>query len=351
MAVNNDNTNKLYPVNDTSVKFFCSLTRNQAKGTENFVYEGKECSITDFPGAVCFVSDTSGNSIFLNTYLFGDGAKSGSGSSGGGGLTEVNLSDISVTVDKDGNVLKSLADYFSTDGTFITDSLNITTEETDSLGNKVTKAVIVINKDGIKIGDDYVATTNYVSSAVSQAKTEAVSEATTQAVNKAKEYVDTQLVSVYKVKGTVNSYSSLPSSAKNGDVYNVKTETKNAEGKVIPAGTNYVYIDDGVNAPYWDALGGIIDLTIYAQTSWVSQLVSDTNETTLTSAKEYTDTKVSDLKLQVDSNLNSIDSINSSINNINTQVSNNTTSIENNTLNIENNTTNITNISTQLTWQ
>ena len=77
----------------------------------------------------------------------------------------------------------------------------------------------------------------------------------------AKDYVDDEIkknvASVYKVKGTKENYSDLPTSGNTiGDVWNVT----NANDKT-PAGTNYVYTDNG-----WDALGGTIDLSPYAVT-------------------------------------------------------------------------------------
>ena len=40
----------------------------------------------------------------------------------------------------------------------------------------------------------------------------------------------------------------------------------------IPAGTNYVYVVPETGSPYWDALGGSIDLSIYATKSDLSNL-------------------------------------------------------------------------------
>lgn len=64
-----------------------------------------------------------------------------------------------------------------------------------------------------------------------------------------KEQVDAKVSSVYKVKGSVANYDSLPTGANVGDVYNV-----------LDTGVNYVWTADG-----WDALGGAVDLTDYAK--------------------------------------------------------------------------------------
>lgn len=76
--------------------------------------------------------------------------------------------------------------------------------------------------------------------------------------------VKTELSKVYKYKGSVTDYASLPSTdVANGDVYNVV-----AANGIIPAGTNYAAIVDDEGAISWDALGGSVDLTFveYAAT-------------------------------------------------------------------------------------
>ena len=79
-------------------------------------------------------------------------------------------------------------------------------------------------------------------------------------LTQAKQYADqkvSQLGTVYKVKGSVDNYSELPTSAQPGDVYNVKNKYNK-----YPAGTNFVKTATG-----WDDLGGEIDLTGYTQDS------------------------------------------------------------------------------------
>lgn len=56
------------------------------------------------------------------------------------------------------------------------------------------------------------------------------------------------LSSVYKYKGSVNTYGNLPSNATAGDVYNVV-----ASYNGVPAGTNWAW-----NGSSWDALGGTV---------------------------------------------------------------------------------------------
>lgn len=71
--------------------------------------------------------------------------------------------------------------------------------------------------------------------------------------------VDAKVSSVYKFKGSVSTYNSLPSTATTGDVYNV-TDT----------GANYAW--DGSK---WDKLSETIDLTAYATTAYVTAREQD----------------------------------------------------------------------------
>lgn len=78
------------------------------------------------------------------------------------------------------------------------------------------------------------------------------------------------LSSVYRFKGTKETYDELPDEDENevGDVYNVEGEGPNGEAP----GTNYVW--DGED---WDALAGIVDLSAYALKTDVSTLESTVN--------------------------------------------------------------------------
>lgn len=334
MAVNNDQNNRLYAVNDTSVKFFSSLTRNQAKGIDDFIYNGQTCNISDFPGAICYVSDNTGNSIFLNKLLFGDGATPGSGG-GGGGISEVSL-DIIPVVTVNGVVLKTLADYFNANGTFLTDSINITKEAQD--GSIIN--VITIDEHGISIGNDTVITQSYFTTQ----RTEITNEINA-AEQAAKTYADNLISSVYKVKGSKNTYADLVNEQNPsiGDVWNVRTEVRNNnDGTVIPAGTNFVW-----NGTEWDPLGGTFDVSNFYTKTEVDTKISDAE----TRANNYTDGKVGTLATDVQANTSAIQNLSNSVANNATNIATNATNIATNTQNITQNTTNITNISTQLTWQ
>ena len=73
----------------------------------------------------------------------------------------------------------------------------------------------------------------------------------------------TDIAGVYKAKGTVASFSALPSNAQTGDVYNVTAAGGTDEnGVAIKAGDNVVKTATG-----WDNLGGTVDLSNIGLTS------------------------------------------------------------------------------------
>ena len=102
-------------------------------------------------------------------------------------------------------------------------------------------------------------------------KVETLSGSVVSFSSNVKTYIDTQLGTVYKVKGTVADYTALTnvSDPQVGDVYNVvaASGTPGTAG-YVPAGTNYVYNDEH----NWDALGGTIDLSSFAKSEDLSQL-------------------------------------------------------------------------------
>lgn len=355
MAVNNNTTDNLYPAYDTGVKFYASLTRAQAKGTASIGTDDNGNLLYVEPGAVCFVSDASGNSIFLNNRLFGDGAISGGGS--GGGITEVTLSDI-VVVEVNGQILKTLSDYFDADGTVISDGFKVLSTRTNDEGTEYQVEVVVIDETGITIGGSRVVTEDDLEALKQEIMGDSSSSAqelADAAEQNAKNYADSLLSSVYKIKGSVTSYSDLVniSNPKGGDVYNVVNEYGiSGTADFIPAGTNYVWVEvtDTSNSKYpgyWDPLGGTINLSAYKTAANTTAEIQEA----LVEAKNYAQGLQQDLS-------GTISAMNTAIAGIDTRVQTNTTNISNiqgqvstNTTNIETNTTNITNIATQLTWQ
>lgn len=337
--------NHLEEALSTSVKFYASLTRSQAKGTSPIGQDKNGNDVFVDPGAVCFVSDSKGNSIFLNKRLFGDGAVSGGGSSGGG-FTEVTLEDITV-IELDGEPLKTLADYFEADGTLITQSFKVTGTKQNTQGQPETYTAFEINSTGAYVNGKQIASQEWVLNQISQAglSEQAVEEIKSQIASlkeDVEDYTKNLVSRVYKYKGTVQNYQNLLNIAdpEEGDVYNMVNAFGNpGDATYYPAGTNFACIKDN-NTISWDALGGTADLSNYVTNVGASVLIGDA----LQSANSYTDGKISSINGQLTTLGNSIQAHSATIGQLQTSVSNNSYSIQQNT-------TNITNIANQLTWQ
>lgn len=328
-----------------SVKFYWSKTYDEAL-----------LLVNTEPGAICFVSDDTGNYIIVNGKVFGDGTSGGGGSGGHGDVVSVNgkqgvvvltLSDFAVaTID---GVTKTLADYFTANGSVVSDSFIVT--DTDQQGNKST--VVAITKDGILINDHAVATQSWVEDYVRQhsAVTEEIQAQIDAAEQSAKEYTDQKISSVYTIKGSVLNYNALENieNPKSGWVYNVQ-QARGTIGSTayVPPGTNYVYVqpEDGSDG-YWDALGGNIDLSGY-----ITKIDSAENiSSALQTAKQYADGIQNSLSDRISTNASNIANIQSQTQANTATISTHTSQISTNTTNISQNTTNINNIATQLTWQ
>ena len=95
--------------------------------------------------------------------------------------------------------------------------------------------------------------------------------------------ITTDLSTVYKYKGSKNTYAELPASNNEvGDVWNVvEAVGEPGESGYTPAGTNYAWVEDNpdTHAGHWDALGGVVDLSAYALDSDLDAL--DTKVTNL----------------------------------------------------------------------
>lgn len=78
--------------------------------------------------------------------------------------------------------------------------------------------------------------------------------------------LDSKVSTVYKVKGSVQNYSNLPSNPEIGDVYNIINADSEHE---IKAGDNVVW-----NGSVWDPLGGIVDIS-----GKVDKITNDTGVT------------------------------------------------------------------------
>lgn len=97
----------------------------------------------------------------------------------------------------------------------------------------------VLQKEGLL--ENITQTANFIKKKIEEAKTE----------------LKTAISGVYRPKGSVQDFASLPEEKEIGDVYDVKE----AYGD-NPPGTNYVW-----TGTEWDALGGMVDLSPYAKTS------------------------------------------------------------------------------------
>lgn len=89
------------------------------------------------------------------------------------------------------------------------------------------------------------------------------------ATEKVKGELEQKITTIYRPKGSVDTYDALPKSEQQvGDVYDVKAEFQ-VDGKTYPAGTNVAWTADGK----WDPLGGMkIDLTGYMKDSDIEDI-------------------------------------------------------------------------------
>lgn len=104
--------------------------------------------------------------------------------------------------------------------------------------------------------------------------------------------IDGMLAGVYHIKGSVNSFADLPTDAKVGDVYNIKTAGgTDIHGTAIKAGDNVVYVAASDPDPAgWDVLSGVVDLSAYYTSAQVDGLLADYAK----SADVYTKTAADD---------------------------------------------------------
>ena len=116
--------------------------------------------------------------------------------------------------------------------------------------------------------------------------------------------INSKISSVYKVRGTKNTYAELPTEGNTiGDVYNV-VQAVGTPGTAdyTPAGTNYVCTTTtGTRKEQWDALGGTIDLSPYATKTITDGLksrldIAETNIGTLTTATDTLNTSITTIQ-------------------------------------------------------
>ena len=137
------------------------------------------------------------------------------------------------------------------------------------------------------VGEQGFATTSAVTSQISTATTDMATQtwvegkgyATTTNVNT---LISQAVSTVYTPKGSladISTLTTLASSGKVGDVYNISSEFTTTNvfvegiGKVYPAGTNIVLVEVE-DEKKWDVLAGSVDLSAYVKSSEMVAITS-----------------------------------------------------------------------------
>ena len=149
------------------------------------------------------------------------------------------------------NIVGDLTQLETTIKTSIVEAINELKGETDDIGDLTqlqttikTSVVAAINE--LKGKTDEIGDLTQLETTIKNDLVNAINELKTTTYNKTE--IDNKISSVYKYKGTVASYSNLPSTDLTvGDVYNVES-----------TGDNYAW-----TGTTWDKLGGEIDLSEY----------------------------------------------------------------------------------------
>lgn len=182
------------------------------------------------------------------------------------------------------------------------DSVKVQTEISNITGNVETLTGVSENPAYIGVtgetdGATGVVTVNVVVAEVS-ADTVGLADAkdvkgyVDEQIGDVHDYVDEKVSSVYRAKGTVQTYNDLPTGATEGDVYDIAEECT-VSGKTYPAGTNFVWVEgEGGADGHWDALAGTMSgyQTIDAFTAWTSTTYA-TKQAAQDEAITSTDTK------------------------------------------------------------
>ena len=90
-----------------------------------------------------------------------------------------------------------------------------------------------------------------------------------QTASEVETMINSKVSSVMKYKGTVATYTDLPTDASIGDTYNITNSSEYNE-----AGDNAVW-----NGTSWDVLSGTIDLSNYVQSSDLKEITNDEIDT------------------------------------------------------------------------
>lgn len=191
----------------------------------------------------------------------------------GKGLSSV---DVTTTMTNKWDAVTDKVDKISGKGLSTND---YTTTEKNKLSGIASGAEVNVQSDWNQTDstkDDYIKNKPTIPAGV--VVDSSMSDSSTNAVqNKViKKYVDDNVASLYRPKGSI-TFANLPTTGmKVGDVYNISTEfttTSSFEegaGNKYPAGTNIVYDSNSK----WDVLAGFVDLSGYVKSS---DLVAITN--------------------------------------------------------------------------
>ena len=165
------------------------------------------------------------------------------------------------------NIVGDLTQLETTIKTSIVEAINELKGETDDIGDITqlqttikTSVVEAINE--LKGKTDDIGDLTQLETTIKNNLVNAINELKTNTYTK--QEVDGKVSSVYKYKGTVASYSNLPSTDLTvGDVYNVES-----------TGDNYAW-----TGTVWDKLGGDIDLSEYYTKTQTDNLLNEKQDT------------------------------------------------------------------------
>ena len=145
------------------------------------------------------------------------------------------------------------------------------------------KLAVLIGNEGLQIGTTTVKESGFKDngfSVLSANKNNEISESEATQMRLflstySKSEVDNMVAGIFHVKGSVNSFNDLPTDAKAGDVYNIRTAGgTDMHGISIKAGDNVVYVDATETEPAgWDVLSGFVDLSDYYTKNQVDNLI------------------------------------------------------------------------------
>ena len=175
---------------------------------------------------------------------------------------------INDAVDKVGSELNELADIVSQNELVTADSLTELNDAINHVGSKFSDyATSADTSSAIKA----VSAATFAAIKAVNDKADALSDTVNDAVSSLTETINNKVSSAYIYKGSKKTYNELPTTGNNkGDVWNVEGANGN-----VPAGTNYAW--DGSK---WDALAGIVDLTIYATSAATFATIKAVNDKT-----------------------------------------------------------------------